>query len=95
METFTIFTRAESRLLHIFLDSTRLLLMPLYSRIDISLEFSFGHTLEFSKLAVAFVMELSTYIFGQYSPESKFNIVPDEYCSLPEPDVQDNHSNLI
>lgn len=30
------------------------------SRIDISTEFSFDHMLEFSKLAVAYVMELST-----------------------------------
>ena len=30
------------------------------SRIDISTEFSFDHMLEFSKLAVAFAMELST-----------------------------------
>jgi len=31
---------------------------PRYSRIDISPEFSFNHMLEFSKLAVAFVIEL-------------------------------------
>lgn len=36
------------------------LLLILFSRIDISPEFSFDHMLEFSKLAVAFTIELST-----------------------------------
>jgi hypothetical protein len=31
---------------------------PFHSRIDISDEFSFSHLLEFSKLAVAFAIEL-------------------------------------
>jgi len=39
-----------------------LLLKPLpSSRIDISDEFSFSHMLEFSKLAVAYVVELSSF----------------------------------
>lgn len=36
-------------------------ILPTYSRIDISDEFSFEHMLEFSKLAVAFAVELGGY----------------------------------
>lgn len=51
-----IFIRAESKSSYVFHG----LLLNLFSRIDISDEFSFDHMLEFSKLAVAFAMELGT-----------------------------------
>ena len=40
------------------IDFLHLLLNITFSHIDISQEFSFDHMLEFSKLAVAFVIEL-------------------------------------